>query len=443
MINARVPPEARKAASALVAETKVDIVSGQEAIRPLVLRSMFWRSLYTAPSAWIEHLPFAFWLVEAHKPRVFVELGSHYGVSYFGFCQAVDRLGLDTRCYAIDTWKGDEHAGSYDEEVFRAVKAHNEVNYSGFSRLIRSTFDDALRNFNDKSIDLLHIDGLHTFEAVLHDFTSWRPKLSSRAVVVLHDTNVRERDFGVYRLLEQLRTNHPSFEFVHGHGLGVVGIGNEQSELLSRLYSADRDPAARQSLLNVFSGLGRACADSYQREALENRAATMRAELDTARKQLAEYKASLDSHIADLATRIQEFEEERSQFDTATEAAARDRMQLDERIKVAMEAMGELKSELAAAHAEGLEASLRLASEAAATSEARERLKEVTGRVSALDVQMRRERAQAAAEIAAVRKELTEARAKIADLETVRIAAEAAEAERSKELAMAQPPATS
>ena len=50
-------------------------------LRPLAHRSMFWRPTYLAPSAWTEHVPFAFWLVEAHRPRVFVELGTHFGTS--------------------------------------------------------------------------------------------------------------------------------------------------------------------------------------------------------------------------------------------------------------------------------------------------------------------------------------------------------------------------
>ena len=67
--------------------------------------------------------------------------------------------------------------------------------YSGFAQLVRSTFDDALPYFEDGSVDLLHIDGRHFYEDVKHDFDFWLPKLSDRGIVLLHDTDVRERSF--------------------------------------------------------------------------------------------------------------------------------------------------------------------------------------------------------------------------------------------------------
>ena len=151
---------------------------GNTLITSSILLEPEWLELSTPP--WIEHIPFAFWLIEMHQPRQLVELGTHYGNSYFAFCQAVAAQGLPTRCYAVDTWRGDDHSLFYDESVFQAVNARNGEKYGGFSLLMRCLFDEALPYFLDGSIDLLHIDGLHTYEAVKHDFEAWLSKLSER-----------------------------------------------------------------------------------------------------------------------------------------------------------------------------------------------------------------------------------------------------------------------
>lgn len=207
------------------------------------------------PSAWIGHLPFACWVVEAARPRMLVELGTHHGASYLAFCQAVRHCALDTRCYAVDTWQGDEHSGHYGEEVHANLREINRAHYAGFSSLMRMRFDQALPYFDDGSIDLLHIDGLHTYEAVRDDFESWLPKLSARGVVLFHDTLVREREFGVWKLWAELLERYPGFEFQHSHGLGVLLVGAEQPQALRDL-AALRGTPGEVPVLRLFEALG-------------------------------------------------------------------------------------------------------------------------------------------------------------------------------------------
>ena len=168
-----------------------------------------------------------------------MELGTHTGVSYAAFCQAVDCLMLPTKCYAVDTWEGDEHAGFYGEEVFQEFSRYHDQHYKSFSHLMRMKFDDALSYFSDGSIDLLHMDGCHSYESVKHDFETWLPKISERGIVLLHDTFAKERGFGVGLFLEEIRASYPVFEFTHSYGLGVVALGRKVSEEpLGELFQA-------------------------------------------------------------------------------------------------------------------------------------------------------------------------------------------------------------
>ena len=207
-----------------------------ESLLAPALEPLFWAAFRRGvPSAWYGHVPFAHWIVGALRPRVIVELGVHYGASYFAFCHAVLRYGYPAQCHGIDTWRGDAHAGFYDDSVFESVSAFNAAHCAGLSTLHRMEFDDALSGFADGSVDLLHIDGLHTYDAVRNDFELWRPKLSPRGVVLFHDIAVRHGDFGVWQLWEELVATSPSFSFQHEWGLGVLAVGAEPAPSIAAL----------------------------------------------------------------------------------------------------------------------------------------------------------------------------------------------------------------
>ena len=208
----------------------------------LQMASLNFEPLYYRPHGagdWSGHVPFAYDLVAALSPSTIVELGTQYGESYFAFCQAVAECGIACKSFAVDTWRGDPHTGAYGEAVFREVSAHNQQHYASFSTLLRTFFDDAQEHFPDGSIGLLHIDGLHTYEAVRHDFDTWFPKVSPGGIILMHDTHIRRSDFGVWRLWEELRVRYESFEFPHSSGLGVIrkpGGKRARSGLASLLF---------------------------------------------------------------------------------------------------------------------------------------------------------------------------------------------------------------
>ena len=224
---------------------------------------IFTESLFLAPEKveeplnWAGHIPFAFWIVDMLRPEVLVELGTHSGNSYFAFCQSVKFGKLSTRCYAVDTWKGEEHAGYYGEEVLADVYAHNKKHYRTFSTLLRMTFDEALDQFDDNSIDLLHIDGRHTYDAVKNDFMSWLPKLSNRGVVLFHDIVVKNRNFGVWRFWGEVSACYPAMSFDHSHGLGVLFVGSDMNASIAGMLRVWQNPDGQHLIKSVVEKLAR------------------------------------------------------------------------------------------------------------------------------------------------------------------------------------------
>lgn len=219
------------------------------------LASILWRSDRAAyPSAWHGHVAFAHWIVEVARPRVICELGTQHGVSFAAFCHAVASMGMDTKCFAIDTWKGDAQTGDYGDEVYRDLQNFITEHYGNFASLIRRTFDEASSAFPDGSIDLLHIDGLHTYEAVQNDYETWRPKLSNRAIVLFHDVEIREEGFGVWRFWNELRYQYPSFTFTHAAGLGVLVFGanvDNSVKLLCAIKNTDQINNIRENFAKL------------------------------------------------------------------------------------------------------------------------------------------------------------------------------------------------
>jgi GT2 family glycosyltransferase len=274
------------------------------------------------PGAWVEHIPFLMWLMETQRPKTFVELGTHTGNSYCAACQTVTSLGLFTRCWAVDTWRGDEHAGFYDEVIFHELKAYHDPRYGSFSRLLRSTFDEALESFADESIDLLHIDGLHTYEAVKHDFESWFPKLAQGGVVLFHDTDERENGFGVWKLWSELASQFPAFEFRHGHGLGVVMPKGRQKWLAPFFDVARTEQEAEVQFM--FAALGRANTLRLNCQRQSNELDSLHHTHSEALSRAAAVEEQLRSQCSEALSRAAAVEEQlRSQYrETLSRAAA-------------------------------------------------------------------------------------------------------------------------
>jgi hypothetical protein len=203
-----------------------------------LLKSLSFESNYKCQSNWIGHEKIANFLIKTIKPETIVELGVHNGFSYFTFCQTVHDQKINTKCFGIDHWKGDYHTGLYEEKVYENVLEENKK-YNHFSKLIKKDFNSALSDFNDQSIDFLHIDGYHTYDSVKSDFNNWLPKCKKDAIILFHDVNEFKDDFGVWKLYNELKQTYSHHVFPHAHGLGIISLSENKNNLVSFLKTLD------------------------------------------------------------------------------------------------------------------------------------------------------------------------------------------------------------
>jgi len=211
-------------------------------------------------SAMDRHGAFVRFLIVATGTRRYVELGTYHGRSLFSAAQAARHVTPAPECIGIDSWVGDRHMGQYPERVGADMHRVAATSFPESIVTVQATFDDARALFDDGSVDLLLIDGTHTYDAVRHDVETWRHVLSGRGIVLLHDTVSANADFGVAQYLAELREVFPALELRHTEGLAVVFVGQVDPALRALLTSLIHQPALRDALDALTLAMGTASA---------------------------------------------------------------------------------------------------------------------------------------------------------------------------------------
>lgn len=135
-----------------------------------------------------------------------VEIGSFMGLSSILMAQTLLRTGNhQARIYSVDTWEGSpEHQeldAIKDRKLFDIFKDNiQKAGISSFIHPIRKSSTIAFEDFEDGSIDLLFVDGDHSFEGCYSDLVYWFPKLRTGGVLIGHDC---EPDSGVRSAVEK------------------------------------------------------------------------------------------------------------------------------------------------------------------------------------------------------------------------------------------------
>lgn len=144
-----------------------------------------------------DELYFLYWLSKhLRKQATVLEVGSYLGASAC-YLAAGLRDGRGGTVVCVDTWMNDAmNEGRRDtfDQFLENVKAFQETILA-----LRGKSVDVAARYDGKKINLLFIDGDHTYEGCHADWVSWRNHLADSSIVAFHDYT---RSEGIRQVVE-------------------------------------------------------------------------------------------------------------------------------------------------------------------------------------------------------------------------------------------------
>lgn len=175
--------------------------------------------------AWLLH-----GLVHALEPAVVVEIGSARGQSACYIGLALKQLGRG-RLYAIDPHTATAWNDADSVETYRAMRRNlRAFGVERYVQIVRDYSTAAGAQWHEP-IDLLFIDGDHSYEGVKRDWELFAPHVREFGTVVFHDTlwsrvgstGWHRDDMGVPRFVDELRRDgYPVVTFDRHFGISLV-----------------------------------------------------------------------------------------------------------------------------------------------------------------------------------------------------------------------------
>jgi hypothetical protein len=164
------------------------------------------------------------WAQSAPEGELAVELGVYGGRSLISLALGLKLAGKGM-IDGIDSWRKEEplegEQSDVDKQLWdkdtdfellldRTLDGLKRFDVLKYVQIIVRSGDDAVGDYKDGSIGLMHLDGNHSTLVSCRDVTIWLPKMTPRAVWILDDTNWPSMkpalglvEQGGFRLVEQ------------------------------------------------------------------------------------------------------------------------------------------------------------------------------------------------------------------------------------------------
>lgn len=102
--------------------------------------------------------------------------GAEVGVLMARFSEILFENISGLKLYAIDSWKNIQHHKAVEASAKETLSKYN-------SEVIHKTSMEAVRDFEDGSLDFVYIDANHRYHSALDDLTAWTKKVRKGGIV--------------------------------------------------------------------------------------------------------------------------------------------------------------------------------------------------------------------------------------------------------------------
>ena len=168
-------------------------------------------------SRW-KHLPF---LMAEMECKVGAEIGVEQGRYSSSLLRKIPGLKL----YCIDCWESYEgyrmnkqnKVDLFYQRTIERLESLEGANYE----IIKKYSMDAVKDFEDESLDFVFIDGNHEFQSCTNDIAEWSKKVKKGGLIMGHDYETRDAGY------EQIEVEDVIKGWTHAKGIKVWFITGE------------------------------------------------------------------------------------------------------------------------------------------------------------------------------------------------------------------------
>lgn len=167
-------------------------------------------------------------LLKSHKPKYILEIGTASGGTLFLFSRIASK---DAVIISVDL-PGGKHGGGYPSwkiplyEAF--VLSGQKIHLIRANSHYKSTLNKVINILKDKKLDLLFIDGDHSYEGVKKDFEMYNALVNDNGIIAFHDIvefRPKNTNLDVYKFWNEIKVKYNFEEYVEDKNQNWAGIG--------------------------------------------------------------------------------------------------------------------------------------------------------------------------------------------------------------------------